>query len=55
MLSEEREIKIKQEYDEFIKTESGQKWRKGWQTRMGSDIGGDFRDFLYDFYPEILI
>lgn len=38
----ERENKLRQEYESFIKTEAGQKWKKDWQLRMGSDIVGDF-------------
>ena len=25
-----------------------------WQTEIGSQNGGDFGDYLYDFYPEML-
>jgi len=37
-----------------MKTKAGQVWKKTWQIKMGSDIAGDFGDYLYDFYPEIL-
>lgn len=52
MIKEEKEIR--KEYDEFIKTEKGQEWKKRWQTELGTDTSGDFGDYLYDFYPEML-
>ena len=51
---EEREAEMKKEYEAFILTESGKEWKKGWQEQMGSDSCGDFGDYLYDFYPEML-
>ena len=45
---------LRQKYEDYIKTKTGQEWQKAWQARMGSDIAGDFVDFLYDFYPEML-
>lgn len=45
---------LRQKYEDYIKTKTEQKWKETWQTRMGSDIAGDFGDFLYDFYPEML-
>lgn len=51
----ERENELRQEYESFIKTEAGQKWKEDWQLRMGSDIAGDFGDYLYDFHTEMLM
>lgn len=39
---------IKDEYMKFIKTDKGKEWLKSY------DLGGDFGDYLYDFYPEML-
>ena len=52
---EERETELKKEYEEFMLTECGKEWKKGWKERMCSDICGDFGDYLYDFYPEMLM
>lgn len=49
-----KKAELEKEYEEFIKTEKGKKWVKGWKYDMQSDIVGDFGDYLYDFYPEIL-
>lgn len=42
------------EYEKFLKTEKGKEWRKHWQVEINSDSCGDFGDYLYDFYPEML-
>lgn len=39
---------IKDEYMKFIKTDEGKEWLEFY------DLGGDFGDYLYDFYPEML-
>ena len=49
----EAEIILKEEYDEFIKTDEGKIWKEAWQMKYGIEMG-DFVDFLYDFYPEFL-
>ena len=49
----DREV-LRPEYEHFIQTERGKKWKHFWQSQIGSDIGGDFGDYLYDFYPEML-
>lgn len=49
----EIEAQLKEEYDEFIKTDEGKIWKEAWKMKYGTDMG-DFGDFLYDFYPEIL-
>ncbi len=46
--------KLKKRYDKFIKTEEGKKWKHFWQSQTGSERRGDFGDYLYDFYPEML-
>lgn len=48
------EIELQTEYNEFIKTKNGKKWKAKWQKNLNSDIVGDFSDYLYDFYPERL-
>lgn len=50
----EAEIELKEKYEEFLKTDDGREWKHLWQSRLGSDIAGDFGDYLYDFYPEML-
>lgn len=43
---------IKVEYMNFIKTDKGKEWLDLQHNNMKSD--GDFGDYLYDFYPEML-
>ena len=43
--------KLELEYNEFLKTKSGQEWKE----RCKNKTGGDFGKYLYDFYPEILM
>lgn len=45
---------LRPEYEHFIQTERGKEWKHFWQSQINSDIGGDFGDYLYDFYPEML-
>ena len=45
---------IKYEYMKFIKTDKGKEWLEFWKNNMGSNLAGDFCDYLYDFYPEML-
>ena len=45
---------LRPKYKQFIQTERGKEWKHFWQSQIGSDIGGDFGDYLYDFYPEML-
>lgn len=45
---------LRPEYEQFIQTEEGKKWKEFWQKEMGSDSCGNFGDYLYDFYPEML-
>lgn len=52
-ICKDREV-LRPEYKHFIQTEKGKEWEHFWQSQIGSDIGGDFGDYLYDFYPEML-
>lgn len=52
---EQRETELRYEYEEFLKTSKGQEWKEQWNSRMDTDNTVDFGDFLYDFYPEMLI
>lgn len=48
------EKELKEEYEKFILTKEGKEWINHWQKIIGSDTGGDFGDYLYDFYPEMI-
>ena len=48
---EERREALRSEYEGFIQTERGKEWQKEWVDLEGN---GDFSDYLYDFYPELL-
>ena len=37
----------------FIKTDKGKEWLEFYNTKS-DDLGGDFGDYLYDFYLEML-
>lgn len=54
MSNAKKKNKLKKRYDKFIKTEEGKKWMTGWKKSTQSDVAGDFGDYLYDFYPEML-
>ena len=45
---------LRPKYEQFIQTEKGKEWKHFWQSQTGSERSGDFGDYLYDFYPEIL-
>ena len=45
---------LRPEYEQFIQTERGKKWKYFWKSQTGSERSGDFGDYLYDFYPETL-
>lgn len=46
---------IKKEYDAFVKTEKGKEWMEECKNNVPSDTtAGNFGDYLYDFYPEML-
>ena len=49
--------KIRKEYEKFIATEEGKKWKENLTNKCEKeDIkdAGDFGDYLYDFYPELI-
>lgn len=54
-----REEELKVEYENFLKTKEGQEWKEDWIERYSNpeDIkeAGDFGDYLYDFYTEMLM
>ena len=50
-----REEELKVEYENFLNTKEGQEWKEHWKNEIGSDSCGDFGDYLYDFYPEMLM
>lgn len=62
---EERMKELEIEYNEFLKTKYGQEWKVDWIRKVDwikrhsnfEDIkdAGDFGDYLYDFYPEMLM
>lgn len=56
---EERMKELEIEYNEFLETKRGQEWKENWIKRYSNseDIkdAGDFGDYLYDFYPKILM
>ena len=52
-ICKEREA-LKPKYEQFIQTKEGKAWKRFWQTKVGTQNDGDFGDYLYDFYPEML-
>lgn len=54
MTYEERMEDLKTEYNDFIETKRGQDWQMFWKRETSSERCGDFGDYLYDFYPEML-
>ena len=52
---EERMEELEIEYNEFLEAKRGREWKEHWKNEMCSDDAGDFGDYLYDFYPEMLI
>ncbi len=48
---EKRMKELKMEYNEFLKTKSGQEWKEHCNNKTGDDFG----NYLYDFYPEMLM
>ena len=45
---------LRLKYEQFIQTERGKEWKHFWQSQTGSERSGDFGDYLYDFYPEMI-
>ena len=56
---EKRLIELEKEYKDFINTDKGKEWKEHWKNLIGSDRdkdnAGNFGDYLYDFYPEMLM
>lgn len=48
---EKRMKELELEYNEFLKTKSGQEWKEDCKYKTGDDFG----KYLYDFYPEMLM
>ena len=51
---EERIKELELEYQEFIKTDTGKRWVIDCKNRNNGQVG-DCGDYLYDFYPEVLM
>ena len=43
---------LKPKYEQFIQTKEGKEWKRF--SKVGTQNDGDFGDYLYDFYPEML-
>ena len=54
MTREERLKELELEYEEFIKTEVGNKWLEDYKNRNNGQKG-DCGDYIYYFYPEVLM
>ena len=54
MTREERLKELELEYEEFVKTDSGKRWLDDCNSRNNGQIGNS-GDYIYDFYPEILM
>lgn len=52
---EKRMKELELEYNEFLKTKSGQEWKEHCKHKTGYDLCYDFGKYLYDFYPEMLM
>lgn len=52
---EKRMKELELEYNEFLKTKYGQEWKEHCKNKTGSDLCSDFGNYLYDFYPEMLM
>ena len=60
-----REEELKVEYENFLKTKEGQEWKECWVKRYSDYENikdyknikdrGCFGDYLYDFYPKMLM
>ena len=52
----EKESKLYEEYLEFLRTDKGKQWKTDWEKHTGDNKNsGDFGDYLYDFYPEMVM
>lgn len=54
MTYDEKMEDLKIEYNNFIETKRGQEWQMFRKREANSERCGDFGDYLYDFYPEML-
>ena len=54
MAREERLKELELEYEEFVKTDSGKRWLDDCKSRNNGQTG-DSGDYIYDFYPEVLM
>lgn len=55
-MDKQYEEELKNEYENYLNTKSGQEWKEDWIRRMpNTDDAGSFEDYLYDFYPEELM
>ena len=54
MTYEERIEDLKVEYNNFIKSKRGREWVMLQKREIDCKRSGDFRDYIYDFYPEML-
>ena len=54
-----REEELKVEYENFLNTKEGQEWKEHLVKRYSNSENikdtRDFGDYLYDFYPEMLM
>lgn len=55
MSRKEKLKELEQEFHSFMETRRGQEWKAEWQVTRSFEDGGDFGDYLYDFYPEMLL
>ena len=54
MSREDRLNELELEYGEFVKTDSGKRWLEVCNSRNNGQTGNS-GDYIYDFYPEILM
>ena len=54
MTREERLNELELEYKEFVNTDSGKMWLYDCNSRNNGQTGNS-GDYIYDFYPEILM
>ena len=54
MTREERLKELELEYEEFVKTDSGKRWLDDCKSRNNGQTS-DSGDYIYDFYPEVLM
>ena len=47
------DVQLRKEYNDFLKSDTGKQWQDDRRKKMGIKSAGDFKDYLYDFYPEV--